>query len=37
MILTVTINLLFGVLYIFQKENNFTYIEKKENSKPEKQ
>ncbi|HFK5508607.1 hypothetical protein [Elizabethkingia anophelis] len=37
MILTVTINLLFGVFYIFQKENNFTYIEKKENSKPEKQ
>lgn len=29
MILTVTINLLFGVFYIFQKENNFTYIEKK--------
>lgn len=37
MILTVTINLFFGVFYIFQKENNFTYIEKKENSKPEKQ
>ncbi|KUY17160.1 hypothetical protein BAZ12_18640 [Elizabethkingia miricola] len=37
MILTITTNLFFGVFYIFQKENNFTYIEKKENSKPEKQ
>lgn len=34
MILTITINLFFGVFYIFQKENNFTYIEKKESSNP---